>query len=175
MSAEEELRFGDDSSELYYQHSDIGVSYSGLAKWLELGANYRLVLEKKNKDWLYTNTPHLNATFKTDLFGRINLSDRNRLEYRDREKADDSWRYSNKFTVKAPFEIKNFDFEAYVADEIFLDFDIGEFNKNRLSPGICFKLTKNLSLDVYYMWELDKKSKHWLNYNILGTQIKLSF
>ena len=45
FNIEEEFRFGDDASDFYYQHSDIGFSYSGLADWLDVGLNYRAVLE----------------------------------------------------------------------------------------------------------------------------------
>ena len=40
LKLEEEFRFGDDASNFYYQHSDLGVIYSGLAKWIDIGINY---------------------------------------------------------------------------------------------------------------------------------------
>jgi hypothetical protein len=43
---DEELRYGDDASELYYHHSDLGFIYSSLAEWIDLGFNYRQVFEK---------------------------------------------------------------------------------------------------------------------------------
>ena len=174
IGLEEEFRFGNNAGNLYYQHSDIGVSYSGLAEWIDLGINYRLVFEEKNDKWKYENRPHFNATLKYNL-DNVKLSDRSRIEYRAKEKASDSWRYRNKFTIKIPLKVGEVEINPYIADEIFLDCAEGEFNKNRLYSGIYLNLLKNLGADVFYMWQLNKTANHWTTYNILGTKVKLSF
>jgi len=173
IEAEEEFRFGKDWGKLYYNHSDFGVVYSGLAKWFDLGANYRLVFEK-NKKWAYENRPHLNATFKYDLYD-FDLSTRNRFEYRMKEKGASSWRYRNKFTIKYLLTLESFNLTPYIADEIFVDFSAGNLNRNRLYGGIGFKIITNLTLDIYYLWQANKKSHHWTYDNVLGTKVKLSF
>ena len=78
IKLEEEFRLQDNGGNLYYQHSDLGLSYSGLADWLDLGANYRQVFEKKNGEWKEENRPHLNATLKWKLFD-CNMSNRARF------------------------------------------------------------------------------------------------
>jgi len=174
MKLEEEFRFGDDASDFYYQHSDLGATYKGLADWLEVGLNFRLIFEEDGDSWLHEYRPHLNATLKYKLED-FKLSNRGRMEFRVKQKGDDSWRYRNKFTIKYPVMIEKIKFSPYIADEIFMDFDIGELNRNRLYGGIDFELPKYLKLDIFYLWQTSKKSKHWINYHVLGTKLKLSF
>ena len=44
---EEEFRCGDDGGYLYYQHSDLGFVYAGLADWIDVGFNFRYVLKRE--------------------------------------------------------------------------------------------------------------------------------
>ena len=174
IGIEEEFRFGDDAGNFYYQHSDAGITYSGLAEWIDLGMNYRFVFEKKKGDWKYENRPHANVTLKHKLEG-FKLSDRNRLEYRDKQDSKDGWRYRNKFTIKYPIKLENFEFSPYAADEIFVDFIEEKLDRNRLYGGIDFKLLKNLSLAIFYLWQASEKDSKWTSYNVIGTEAKLLF
>jgi len=174
-SIEEEFRFGDNSSNFYYQHSDLGIVWSGLAEWINLGLNYRHIFEEKNSKWRVENRPHLNATVKWKLFD-IDFSNRGRLEIRNREKAEDFLRYRNKFTIKSPFKLTKFKIQPYVADEIFYDFDQETLNKNRFYAGIVFKIFDNLKGDVFYLLERSENSSNkWYDYNVLGTKLKFVF
>ena len=173
MKLEEEFRFGDFATDYYYQHSDLGITYSGLSEYLDLGISYRLVFEEKSSGWKAENRPHFNTTAKLDLCG-FKISDRNRFELRYREGATDGWRYRNKLTFKAP-KLTKLSIQPYIADEIFVDFIKDEFNRNRLYGGIGFKLIKNLKADLYYLWELNKSGSDWKTYHIAGSKLKLSF
>lgn len=172
---EEEFRFGDGAGDFYYQHSDLGVTYSGLADWLDLGINYRQIFEKdNNNEWEYENRPHLNITLK----GKVSdwsLSNRGRFEYRNKEHGNDGWRYRNKFTVKLPIKFTRFNIQPYIADEVFIDFDKEDLTRNRLYGGFSFKITKNLKGEIFYLWQSSKKSGKWSDLNVLGTKIKFSF
>ncbi len=171
---EEEFRFGDDMRDFYYQHSDFGFTYSGLAKWLELGANYREVYEKKGTVWMQENRPHLTANFKFKLHD-VDFSNRARFEYRDKEDADDYWRYRDKATAKFPVKVTRFEIQPYTADEIFYDFDKKELNENWLYGGLTFKIFKQLSGETYYMWQKKNSTGDWINVNVLGAKLKADF
>ena len=174
INAEEEFRFGDSVTDFYYQHTDVGLTYSGLADWIDVGVNYRLVFEEKSGDWEYENRPHFNGTLKHKLKG-FSLSDRNRLEWRMPESSYTKWRYRNKFTIGYPIDIEPFTFTPYIADELFIDFDKGELDRNRLYAGINYKILENLKLDIFYLWQTSKSNDSWKDYNVVGTKIKLSF
>ena len=112
---EEEFRFGGDAGRLYYNHSDLGLVYRSLADWIDVGVNYRQVFARADRgEWRQENRPHVNVTLKGRLFD-LDVSSRSRLEYRDREKRDDVWRYRNKFTVKLPFELTPLKLKPYLA------------------------------------------------------------
>ena len=174
IKVEEEFRFGDSVTDFYYQHSGVWITYAGLAKWLDVGVSYRLVFAEKSDGWEYENRPFFVGTLKHTTEG-FSLSDRSMLEWRMPENSHTKWRYRNQFKVGYPLELDQFKFTPYIADEIFVDFDAGELSINRLYAGANFKIIKNLSLDIYYLWQISKTSKHWLSYNVLGTKVKLSF
>jgi len=171
----EEFRLGDDAGHLYYHHSDLGFVYKSLADWIDLGVNYRKVFERDSKDkWRQENRPHLNVMLKGKLFG-LDLSDRSRFEYRDRENKKDLWRYRNKVSVKLPLELTSLKLQPYLADEVFINFDEEDFNKNRLYAGLSLKLSKNIKGEVYYLWQSSKSGGDWKNINVLGTGLKFYF
>ena len=175
ITFEEEFRFGDDGGHLYYQHSDLGFVYKSLADWIDLGFNYRQVFEEDSKDkWRQENRPHLNVMLKGKLFG-LDLSDRSRFEYRDRESKKDLWRYRNKVSVKFPLELTSLKLQPYLADEVFINFDEEDFNRNRLYAGLSLKLSKNIKGEVYYLWQSSKSGGDWKDINVLGTGLKFYF
>ena len=172
---QEELRFGESGKRLYYQHYEPGLTYSGLAKWIDLGFNYRRALERDSKGkWKLEDQPNLNVTLKGKLFG-LDVSDRSRIEYRILEDREDVWRYRNKFTVKLPFELTKLKLQPYVADEIFVPLDDVSINTNRLYAGVPFKLAKNIGCDLYYLWQSSKSNGSWTNINVIGTSLKFNF
>jgi hypothetical protein len=170
---ETELYFGDDMSDFYYWHLDAGIA-AALTPWFEAGINYRYLQEKKKGEWMEENRPHVNGTLLWKL-GPLSFSARNRLEYRMREGADDSWRYRNRLRLSPKAKWGPWQIQPYVDDEVFYDFDAGEWNQNRASAGLTGKLTKGLKADIYYMLQSTKKTDDWLETNILGVNLRLTF
>lgn len=168
-----EFRFGDNCSELYHQYSELGLSYR-LCGWFDLGLNYRQIYEKKGDTWGEENRPHLNATFTFRWLG-LEFQDRNRLEYRVREGKDDVARYRNRLRLRFPVKWTHLKIQPYVADEIFIDFDQGELNRNRLYLGAAGNLVKPLKLDLYYLWQSSESSGTWLDCHIIGSKLKAAF
>ena len=171
---DEEFRYGDDGGDFYRQHSDLGFTYSGFAKWLDVGINYRHIFQKKDDKWARECRPHLNITLKGKLCDWA-LRCRGRFEYRDTQNSNDGWRYRDKFTVKLPFKFSRLEIQPYIADEIFVDFDERELNRNRLYAGFSMKLFKKLKAEIFYLWQRSKKDDEWIDVNILGTKLKFSF
>jgi hypothetical protein len=172
---QEELHFGESGRRLYYQHYEPGLTYSGLAKWIDLGFNYRQAFERDSKGkWKREDQPNLNITLKGKLFG-LDLSDRSRIEYRVLEDRKDVWRYRNKVAAKLPFELTELKLQPYVADEIFVPLDDVDINTNRLYAGVLFKLTKNMGCDLHYLWQSTRSNGGWTDINVVGTALKVSF
>lgn len=171
---EEEFRFGDDAGEFYYQHSDLGLNYSGLATWLDIGVSYRHIFEKNASEWHEENQPSFNATLKWKSFD-LDLASRAKFEYRNRELGEEYWRFSDKFTVKLPLKLTRLEIQPYIAEEVLVDFDAEDVNRNRLWAGFSMNLLKGLKAEIFYLWQASKKSGEWSNLNILGTKIKFFF
>jgi Protein of unknown function (DUF2490) len=174
IAFEQEFRWGGSAKEFYYQHYDLGFFYN-LQKHLNVGAGYRHVLSGSQGKFLIENEPYICATLLWDLAG-FKFDDRNRLEYQHFDYKDDTWRYRNKFTVRAPWKFTEFEIQPYLSDEIFILFDDGQrLNMNRFSVGLSMSFTKNLKGEIYYLLQDTKSSVKWSAANVLGTKLKLAF
>ena len=172
---EEEFRFGENAGTFYYNHSDLGFIYGGLAEWMDLGFNYRQVFFKDSAgDWRGENRPHLNVTLKTEV-NDFALSSRSRLEFRDREIKKDIWVYRHKVTIKLPFELTKLKLQPYIADEVFIDLDKSEYVANRLYSGFSFTSSKRTKSELFYMWKWGKSGGDRTYINVIGAQLKLYF
>jgi hypothetical protein len=174
IALEEEFRWGNNASEFYYQHYDVGFFYN-LEKWLNIGGGYRHIYELKKGKFKLENEPYVTTALLWDLLG-LKFDDRNRLEYRHFDCQTDSWRYRNKITAKLPWKFTKLEIQPYVSDEIFIGFNtISELNQNRLSSGLSMNLTKNMKAEIYYMLQSTKSSGKWVDTNVLGTKLKIAF
>jgi len=173
---EQEFRMGDDGGNLYYEHSDLGFIYSGLAEWLDLGAGFRLIYEKDSSDeFQRENSPYIIVTLKGKLFD-CPVSTRSRIEYRDRTEKEDVWRYRNKITVKLPVELTPLKLKPYLADEIFITLNDDNVDKNRLYFGAVMPLSEGIEADIFYMWQASRvDSGDWSDIQVLGTAVKFKF
>jgi hypothetical protein len=171
VKLEEEFRIGDNMEELYYHHTDGGLNYK-LTDLFSVSLNYRQIFEKTKEEWKEENRPHINGTIKWK-WQDFALEDRNRFEYRIRAGKENVWRYRNRFAITFPVKRAKFDIKPYLADEVFLDLDEGEFSRNRLYAGIEAKLMKHLGADIFYLWQTSKKDKDWIDFNIVGVKLKV--
>jgi hypothetical protein len=169
---EEEERLGGSASNLYYHHTDIGVGYK-IGKGLSVTAQLRNVFENKSGTWQHELRPHANVTYATTLCG-FAVSDRGRFEYRDRE-TKDGFRFRNLLTISAPSVWNMYDFRPYIADELFVDINQGDFVRNRLYSGVTRPIAGQLSVDLYYMWQINKGGAEWENIDVAGVKLKLAF
>jgi hypothetical protein len=174
IALEEEFRWADNASEFYYHHYDIGLFYS-LKKYLSIGGGYRHIYELKKGKFKIENAPYTTLTLLWDFKG-IKFEDRNRMEYRHFDYQADSSRYRNKVTVKLPWKLTKIQIQPYLSDEILVGFGgTNQLNQNRFSSGIGMSLTKSIKAEIYYMLQTTKSSGKWIDANVLGTKLKISF
>lgn len=173
IALEEEFRFGDNANEFYYHHYDAGLVYD-LNKYFNLGVGYRHIYEKKKGKFKVENEPYWCAILFWALAG-FKFDSRSRLEYRHFDYQKDSWRYRNKFTVKLPWKFTTLEIQPFLSDEIFVDFNGMDLNRNRFYSGLGFILTKNIKGEIYYLLQSSKGSGNWSDANVLGTKLKVLF
>lgn len=174
---EQEFRWGNNSSEFYYQHYDAGLAYAIDKTWA-VGAGYRQIYQRSNtnRPWQAESSPYAFVTYATEFAG-FKFDDRNRLEFQYFSYQNETGRYRNKFTVKAPWKFTKLEIQPFVSEEIFIMIGNSQgFNQNRASGGLAISPMKNLKAELYYMLLSLKSSVGvWKDYNILGTKFKVSF
>ncbi len=174
LAFEQEFRWGDNVKEFYYQHYDIGIFYN-LNKYWNAGGGYRHILNKTRGKFLVENQPYVAVTFSNQFAG-FKYDDRSRFEYNHFDYKDDTWKYRNKLTIKAPWKFTKLEFQPFVADEIFILFDDGQrLSENRSTAGLAVSITKNLKGEIYYMFRTVKTGVKWIDTNVFGTKLKLVF
>ena len=107
-------------------------------------------------------------------FGKFTLSDRNWFEKRWRDPQLDAWRYRNRLRLEHPFEINKTKFTWFVSDEVFYDWTLHDWVRNRAAAGASHAFNKQFTLEVYYMRQNDGRSRPG-DLHIIGTlwRIKL--
>jgi len=175
----------DDHGEYTYQHTDIGVAYTGLAEWLDVTLNYRLVFEKLTEEaWSYGTVPSLNATARFRLFD-VKFSNRLRFEYTTLEDLSDFGMVRNKLALNPPIYLEAAregglihaqKIRPFVSYEFFYKTDSGQFSRHRFQGGLSFLMSSRVVWDVYYTRQetLDGEDE-FEGLNIIGLNLSLLF
>jgi hypothetical protein len=130
-------------------------------------------INSRNARGLYKveNQLNLRASYKFPTKG-FGLSHRSQYEYRMRSPAN-SWRYRAQMTIDKQLPEKWIaGLRIFAWDEVFYDSLTKRFSRNRIAAGISKALTKQLSLDVYYMRQNDGTS-HPGDLNVILTAWKV--
>lgn len=104
----------------------------------------------------------------------IGLSHKSTFEFRFRSSGN-SWRYRPAITVEKELPerwVKGM--KVFVTEDPFYNSATGSFSRNRLSFGVNKTLSKNLSLDLYYLRQDDNSSSPAVTH-VLGTGWKIKF
>lgn len=107
-------------------------------------------------------------------FKSFGLSHRSGFEYRLR-RPQNSWRYRPSLTLEKELPKKFLaKTKLFVTEEVFYDSLLKKFSRNRFSVGINKTLSKNLSVDVFYLRQNDGFSRPG-DLNVVGAtwRIKL--
>jgi hypothetical protein len=110
----------------------------------------------------------LGATVRFPL-GKFTLTDRNWFERRWRQPQVDAWRYRNAVLIEHPFKIGKAKFSFVVGDEVFYDWSLHVWVRNRFATGVNHAFNKHFTLYVYGMRQNDGRTRPG-DINIIGTQ-----
>ncbi|MDA0578095.1 MAG: DUF2490 domain-containing protein [Verrucomicrobia bacterium] len=187
LRAAQSFQYAIDSGALATYYVDAGGGVY-VTDWLDLGAAYRQQYDKRDGHWQAESRPYGDAT----LFWKsrwVTLSDRNRLEYRNREEQSDTLRYRNKLTVQYHARSDGVGFKPYVAMEAFADESARLRERDRMrftlgvrrepQRGLLRKLADDagraLTMDWYVTEQRTKKANDWTNEYIAGIKIGIHF
>jgi hypothetical protein len=172
FTMEQEFRYGENSSEFFYQHYDWGFAWA-FDKRLEIAPGFRLVFEKAKRKWLEADEPYVNVTPKLDIW-KFKFEDRNRIEYRHFRFADDQARYRNRFILKYPFEFRSMTIAPFSSEEVFVSSNGTGFNQSRFESGLEIGLAKYIKGSVAYMQQqMRLRDRKWFLANVLWMKLKI--
>jgi len=148
-----ETRVGDNLSDPFGYFFGPRFQYTG-HRFLMLGLAAKFI-HFKSGDSGFAKTQRYEGELgvKFNFLDGWNFQNRNRFEYFRRENRADKTRIRSrlKFTRRTD---KLGIGKIFMANEFFYEPKISEFTSNRMIPfGVGFKLTKDISMDVYYLWE----------------------
>ena len=100
----------------------------------------------------------LGATVRVPM-GEFTLNDRNFFERRERTPQVNAWRYRNRLQLEHPFKINKKKFTWFVSDEVFYDWSLRVWPRQRFSAGVSHSFNKHLTLDLYYARQNDSHTR----------------
>jgi len=101
----------------------------------------------------------LGATVRFPPVGKFTLADRNWFERRWRDPQVNAWRYRNRVQLEHPFTVEKKKFTWFVSDEVFYDWSLHVWPRNRFSGGITHPFNKHLTLELYYTRQNDGRTR----------------
>jgi len=162
------LRFGDNITTPVDERYGFGFNYK-LNKYVTLNEG---VFGRDARPPHGRAEHELRLTFGATLqntWNKYTVSDRNWFERRWREPQVDAWRYRNRLRVEHPFKIDKTKFNWFVSDEVFYDWSLNDWVRNRAAVGANHAFNKHFTLELYYMRQNDGRSRPG-DLHIIGSQ-----
>ena len=165
------LRLGRDVSRPVDERIGMGFTFR-FGQHLQIAPNYLYIATqpvRNRKLWESRLSLPITVRFNIEKF---RLSDRNMFERRIRNPGISSTRYRNRLQIEHPVGPSKRGFSLYVADEVFYDWSIDRWVRNRFSVGATKVLNKHLTQDVYYLRQNDGVSIPG-DLNVIGTTLRI--
>lgn len=164
------LRFGRDISHTIDERIGAGFSFR-FGKYVTVAPNYLHIGMQPfagRRIWENRLTFPITLRFNVDKF---RLSDRNQFERRYRNSGAKSTRYRNRFQVEHPIGSDNWSLSLFVADEVFYDWSLDRWVRNRFTVGGAKVFNKHFTQDFYYLRQNDGVSIPG-DLNVIGTTLR---
>jgi hypothetical protein len=103
--------------------------------------------------------------------GEFRLSNRNQFERRLRNSGLKSTRYRNRFQIEHPIGPREWNLSWGVANEVFYDWSVDRWVRNRFTIGATKVFNKHYTQDFYYLRQNDGVSIPG-DLNVIGTVLR---
>lgn len=142
-----------------------------IGKYWTVSPNYlHIGMQPVRARKIWENRLSLPVTLRFNM-DKFRLSDRNLLERRYRNSGLKSWRNRNRFQVEHPLGQKDWNLSWYVADEVFYDWIVDRWVRNRFTIGASKVFNKHYTQDFYYLRQNDGVSVPG-DLNVIGTTLR---
>jgi len=164
------LRLGRDISRPVDERFGLGFTFRW-GKYFTVSPNY-LHIEMQpfrgRKVWEERLTVPVTLRFALEKW---RFSDRNQVERRLRNNGVRSTRYRNRFQVEHPVGSSKLALSLFVADEVFYDWSLDRWVRNRFSVGGIKVFNKHYTQEFYYLRQNDGLSLPG-DLNVIGTTLR---
>jgi hypothetical protein len=164
------VRLGRDISRPVDERLGLGFTFR-FGKYLTVAPNYLNIATQPvpdRKGWESRLSLPATLRFNVDKF---RISDRNLIERRFRRPGINSTRYRNRLQVEHPVGPSGWDLSLFVADEVFYDWSLNRWPRNRFTVGVSKVFNKYFTHDVYYLRQNDSFSVPG-DLNVIGTTLR---
>jgi len=151
-------RFGDNVTQIADLRYGVGAVFR-LNKYLSFNPFYfRREARPPNGRHESEDRLTLGTTIRIPV-GKFTVSDRHWFEHRWREPQINAWRYRNKLQIEHPFTIEKKKFTWILSDEVFYDWSLHVWPRNRVGAGISHPFNKHLTVELYYTRQNDGRTR----------------
>ena len=165
------LRLGRDISRPVDERVGAGFTWK-IGKYWQVSPNYlHIGMQPFRGRKVWENRLSLPVTLRFNV-DKFRLSDRNLIERRLRNSGAMSTRYRNRFQVEHPVGDKEWNLSLYVADEVFYDWSIDRWVRNRFAVGGTKIFNEHFTQDFYYLRQNDGVSVPG-DLNVIGTILRI--
>jgi len=152
------LRLGDNATQTADQRLSVGFNYKA-NKYLSFLPFYtHREARPPNGRHEYEERLTLSGTIRFPV-GKFTIGDRNGFERRWRTPQVNAWRYRNLLKIEHPFKMGGKKYIWFVSDEVFYDWSLHVWPRNRAAAGITRSLNKHVTLDLYYTRQNDSHTR----------------
>lgn len=164
------LRVGRDFNRPVDERIGAGFTFRA-GKYLTFSPNYlHIGMQPFPRRRVWENRLSLPVTVRFNA-GDFRISDRNLIERRLRNSGINSTRYRNRFQVDHPFGAKDWQLSFFIADEVFYDWTVDRWVRNRFYAGGTKVFNKHFTQELYYLRQNDGVSVPG-DLNVLGTTLR---
>jgi Protein of unknown function (DUF2490) len=162
------LRLGDNISEPVDERLGLGFNFKA-GKYLTLFPSFLSIwMQPPGGRKVIENRLSFAATLRFPV-GKFSLSDRNQLERRFRRPQGVSTRYRNR--LQLDYALKGTPYTLFTSDEVFYDWSVNDWVRNRFSAGLSRKFNQHFTGDLYYMRQNDGRARPG-DLHIIGTLMR---
>jgi hypothetical protein len=164
------LRLGRDITHAVDERIGAGFTFR-YGKYLSVSPNYlHIGTQPFERRRAWENRLSLPVQLRFNA-GRFRITDRNLFERRFRNSGLKSTRYRQRLQVDHPLGEKDWQLSLYVADEVFYDWAIDRWVRNRFTVGVIKVFNKHFQEDFYYLRQNDGVSVPG-DLNVIGTSLR---
>ena len=165
------LRLGRDISHSVDERIGTGFTFR-FGQHVQIAPNYLYIGTqpiRNRRGWESRLSLPVTLRFNVEKF---RFNERNMFEWRIRNPGISSTRYRNRLQVEHPVGPKEWGLSLFVADEVFYDWSIDRWVRNRFAVGGTKVFNKHFTQDVYYLRQNDGVSIPG-DLNVIGTILRI--